>query len=233
MNLTESLKKKELMRHHYWETKDYFLPIRLKWRAQMVRHLFHLFPEDHILELGSGACQWTREISAANKNHNPICAATFNKDLFTTIGSDDLSDNIERVFLDEFPGNLNGRQFDFIVGYHLLTDENSGELLSKLKKILKPGGQVLFFDPNPWNTYYRIRKILSKIFLPFRKKENNESLNRIDLFTLFSEVGFIKIKILPYDFLFPPIPKFLFWPMKNLSLVLENFPDPHVFLLPP
>ena len=79
MNLNESLKKQEHWRHNYWEKKDYFHLIRLKWRAQMVRHLFHLFPEDRILEIGSGACQWTREISATTKNKNPICAAIFSE----------------------------------------------------------------------------------------------------------------------------------------------------------
>ena len=231
MNLTESLQKKEQLRQHDWETEDYFHPIRLKWRAQMVRHLFHLFPEDHILEIGSGACQWARKISAVNKNLNPICAAIFNKNLFDSINNNELPENIEPILLDAFPGSLNGRQFDFIVGYHLLTDENSAELLSELKNLLKPGGQILLFDPNSWNAYYRLRKAFSILLLPFKQKTKDHSLrmgyhanNRLDLFTMFSEVGFVKIKILPYDFIFPPMPKFLLWPMKNLSLIFENLP---------
>ena len=81
MELIELLKKQERLREDYWKNVDYFLPIRLKWRAQMVRHLFHLFPENSILEIGSGSCQWTKEISNANKNQNPICAVTFNEEL--------------------------------------------------------------------------------------------------------------------------------------------------------
>ena len=106
----------------------------------------------------------------------------------------------------------------------MLTDENAGMLLSEIKKLLKPGGQILFFDPNPWNPYYRIRRLVSKIFSFFKRVEKNDYLNRLDLFTLISEAGYVKIKILPYDFLFPPLPKFLLWSVKNLSLILENFP---------
>ena len=190
----------------------------------MVRHFFHLFPENSILEVGSGSCQWAREISEANGNLNPICAATLNKELFEENNLASFPENIERIHLDEFPGKLITRQFDFIVGYQLLTDENAGVLLSEIKKLLKPGGQILFFDPNPWNPYYRVRRFVSKIFLFFKQAEKNESLNRIDLFALLSEAGYIKIKILPYDFLFPPLPKILLWPMKNQSLILENFP---------
>jgi dolichol-phosphate mannosyltransferase len=224
MDLIELLKKQEMLRENYWENIDYFLSARLKWRAQMVRHFFHLFPEDSILEIGSGACQWTREISEANRNRNPICAATLNRELFEEASLDSFPENIERVHLEEFPGKLSGRCFDFIIGYHLLTDENSGVLLSELKKMLKPGGQILFFDPNPWNPYYRIRRLVSKLFFFVNRDGKNESFNRLDLFSLLSEAGYIKIKILPYDFLFPPLPKMLLWPMQNISLILENFP---------
>ena len=190
----------------------------------MVRHLFHLFPKDSILELGSGAGQWAREISAANGNRNQICAATFNKDLYEMRGDGEFQKNIERVHLESFPGELSERRFDFIVGYHLLTDENSGELLSALKKLLNPGGQILLFDANPWNPYLIVRKFFSKLFFFYKQGEKDASLNRLDLFTLLSEVGYVKIKTLPYDFLFPPIPRILLWPMQNLSLILENFP---------
>jgi dolichol-phosphate mannosyltransferase len=224
MDLIELLKKQECLRENYWKNIDYFLSVRLRWRAQMVRHFFHLFPEDSILELGAGACQWTREISEASGNRNPICAATLNEDLYGKCDSGSLPENIERIHLDKFPGQLSGRRFDFIVGYQLLTDQNAGVLLFELMKFLKPGGQILFFDPNPWNPYYRIKKLVSKLFFFMKRAENNEFFDRFSLFTLLSEVGYIKIKILPYDFLFPPLPKFLLWPMQNLSLILENFP---------
>ena len=224
MNLIDLLKTQERTRENYWRNTDYFLSYRLRWRAQMVRHLFHLFPENSVLELGSGSCQWTHELSNAGRNRNPICAATLNKDLHEKNEEQDFSENIERIHLDDFPGKLSGRRFDFIVGYHLLTDENAGTLLMELKNLLKPGGQILFFDANPWNPYFRMRKFVSKLFFFLKKTKINDYLNRIDLFNLISEAGYIKIKILPYDFLYPPIPKIFLRPMQNLSLILENFP---------
>ena len=104
MDLIELLKKQEWLRMDYWENVDYFLSIRLKWRAQMVRHFFHLFPENSILELGAGSCQWTREISKANGNCNPICAATLNKELHDENNQGSFPENIERILLDKFPG---------------------------------------------------------------------------------------------------------------------------------
>jgi dolichol-phosphate mannosyltransferase len=224
MDLSELLKKQEQLRETYWDEVDHFLSVRLKWRAQMVRHFFHLLPENSILEVGSGSCRWTREISKANGDRNHICAAILNESSYKESQQDFLPENIERIHLDKFPGKLSERRFDFIVGYQLLTDENAGTLLFELKKLLRPGGQILLFDPNPWNPYYRIRRFISKALFLKKQVESIESLNRVSLFTLLSEIGYIKIKILPYDFLFPPIPKMLLWPMQNLSLILENFP---------
>ena len=103
MDLIESLKKQEWLRENYWKNVDYFLPIRLKWRAQMVRHFFHLFPENSILELGAGSCRWAREISEANGNRNPICSAILNQDFYEESNHSSLPENIERIHLGEFP----------------------------------------------------------------------------------------------------------------------------------
>jgi len=106
----------------------------------------------------------------------------------------------------------------------MLPNENYSQLLLSMKRFLKPGGQFLLFEPNPWNPYYQLRKLFSKL-LPFKKfKGKRAAFNRIQMMSILSEIGFTGIKILPYDFLFPPIPKFMLQPMQNLSLILENTP---------
>ncbi|GJL79488.1 MAG: hypothetical protein NPINA01_24770 [Nitrospinaceae bacterium] len=223
--LGENLKDQERFLAQYWKEKDHFLPERMEWRARMTRHLFHLFPEDSILEIGCSSGQWARKISAANGNQNKICAATFDEKSYEEMKNDPVPDNIEPVLLEAFPGLLEGRRFDTIVGWNLLTDDNCGSFLLEVKKLLAPGGKILLFDVNPWNPYYILRRFFSRVVLFFLKsREEGSSLNRIDLFTILSEVGFTGIKILPYDFVYPPIPRVFLWSMQNLSLILENFP---------
>ncbi len=223
--LAEKLREQERFRAQYCKEKDYFLPQRLVWRARMTRHLFHLFPGESILEIGCSSGQWTHKISESNGHSNKICAATFDRLDYEQMVQGETLENIKPVYLDAFPGALAGRKFDYIVGWNLLTDNNCGPLLLEVKKLLKPGGRLLFFDVNPWNPYYVFRRMLSRaISLVFKKREEGDSLNRIDLFTILSEVGYTGIKILPYDFVYPPVPRFLLWPLQNLSLIFENFP---------
>jgi glycosyltransferase involved in cell wall biosynthesis len=49
-------------------------------------------------------------------------------------------------------------------------------------------------------------------------------MNRIEVFSVLSEIGYTQINVLPYDFLYSPAPKFLIWPVRNLSIIMENFP---------
>jgi len=223
--LGKKLARQERFRVQYWKENDYFLPQRLEWRARMARHLFHLFPNESILEIACSSGQWTRKISESNGNSNKICAATFDNSGHEQMLRDELPENIEPVLLEAFPGKLKGRQFDYVVGWNLLTDDNCGPVLLEVIKLLKPGGRLLFFDVNPWNPYYIIRRIFSRaVSFVLKKREEGDSLNRIDLFAILSEVGYTGIKILPYDFVYPPIPRILLWPLQNLSLIFENFP---------
>ena len=226
MDLSKILKKLEQARIDYWEKADHFLSFRLKWRAQMVRHLFHILPGETILELGSASGQWSNEIAQLTKGANPICAATFDPESYAIMKNKQSSTAVEPVLMDDFPGKLKSRKFNFIIGWHLLTNDENNSLLVEVKKLLNPGGQILFFEPNPWNIYFNVRMLFSRL-MPFLKGRNDFDFrprNRIDLFTIISEIGYCGIKILPYDFLYPPIPQKLLWPMQNLSLILENTP---------
>lgn len=226
MKLIDFLKKAEYSRNQYWEKIDYFLPLRLKWRAEMARHLFHLFPGDSILEIGCGSGSWSREISTAKDNKNPICAVTFDPESLSSITKQEFPGNIEPILLDSFPGKLEGRHFDFVVGWGLglLTDQSGIPFLCQVKKLLKPGGQILFFDTNPWNPYYIVRRFLTGILFFLWRRNESGSVNRLQLYSILSEAGFVRINVLPYDFLYPPVPKTLLWPMQNLSLIFENMP---------
>jgi len=224
MILTDILAERERSRLAYWEKIDYFLPLRLNWRAQIARNLFHLLPGESLLELGCGDARWTQKISAANHHTNPICAATFDPECHEKLKHQNLPANVEPALLDSLPGALKDRKFDYVVAWHMLPSENYSQFLLNVKHFLKPGGKFLLFEPNPWNPYYQLRKIFSKLLFFKKFKGKRAAFNRIQMMSILSEIGFTGIKILPYDFLFPPIPKFMQWPMQNLSLILENMP---------
>jgi hypothetical protein len=131
---------------------------------------------------------------------------------------------VEVVRLTDFPGELRGRTFDYVVGSNLLDRSNAACLLQEVQHLLRPGGRLLFFETNPWNPMFRLRRRLSG-WLPFLRRGDERALpNQIQLYELLSELGYLRIAATNYDFLYWPIPRWLMLIAKNLSLILENTP---------
>ena len=104
---------------HYWSRRDPLNDLRTAWRANTVRHMFHLLPGEALLELGAGAGNLTQALVRVTRGECPITAATFvdppdSRLAAATEGA------VEMVALDDLPGSLAGRQFDYVVATNLL-----------------------------------------------------------------------------------------------------------------
>ena len=219
----EAVAARERISDRYWSHRDPINELRTWWRAQTARHLFHLLPGETILELGCGSGTLTRALVRATRGECPLTAATFTR-------SPDhpslraLGPAVEVVRLTDLPGELAGRTFDYVVASNVLDLANAPWLLQEVYRLLAPGGRLLFFETNPWNPAFAVRKRLSR-WLPFLRRGDERSLpSQVQLYELLSELGFVRIVASPYDFLYWPIPRWLMLVARNLSLVLENTP---------
>jgi dolichol-phosphate mannosyltransferase len=213
---TNILGIREQYRDRYWKKRDPILDDRLLWRAQSFRHMVHLLPNQSILELGCGQGLFTRQLFHVSRGENPITAVTFNPD---NTRPEDLPESVEFLQAASIPGPLDDRRFDFIVAMDLLDKRNSAWVLQNVYELLKPGGQVIFYESNPWNIVLKVRRFISQFV---GKKDPRRLLNRPELYELISEVGFIRIFAVFNDFVYAPLNRSLIWLLRNLSIILEN-----------
>ena len=219
-----SIASRELACARYWSHRDPIRKNRLWWRGQTARHMFHILPGESILELGSGHGELSSVLATITRGECPITAASFLPGCAGGGPGHATDDRIEWINLEEFPGPLAGRQFDYIVATCLLDLENAPLLLKEVKKLLRPGGRILFFETNPWNPLFSSRKLLSR-WLPFLRRGDERGLpSKTKLYELLSEVGYVSIAATCYDFLYWPIPQPLMWLGRNLTLLMENTP---------
>src|SRR6267143_6195526 len=68
---------REHVTDHYWASQDPLNELRIGWRAQTVRHMFHLLPGESVLELGCGSGKLTRALVHVTRGECPITAASF------------------------------------------------------------------------------------------------------------------------------------------------------------
>ena len=217
-SLAASLAVRESYRDDYWRKHDPIVDDRLLWRAQTFRHTVHLLPGQTILELGCGELRFTRALLHVSRKENPITAVTFQS--WPAVASDVLTD-VELIQLQDFPGALAGRQFDCIVAMDLLDRPTSSALLGFVHDLLAPGGEMVFYESNPWNPVYKLKTLFSRVF---GKRDPRNLIDRPGLYELLSEIGFIRIYAVFNDFVFAPLTRPLIWFLRNLSILLENAP---------
>jgi len=175
-------------------------------------------PGQTILELGCGAGCFTQALLQVSRGENPITAVSFQK---SSSGSAEGNEKVELLRLSDLPGPLKDRRFDCIIGTDLLDRANSSELLQIVYDLLAPGGEVLFYESNPWNPVHKLRWLFSRVI---GKRDPRNLINRPSLYELLSEIGFVRIYAVFNDFVFAPLTRPLIWFLRNLSILLENAP---------
>jgi SAM-dependent methyltransferase len=214
----DTLALRERFRDDYRARRDPIADERLLWRAQTFRHLVHLTPGQTILELGCGDMRFTRRLVKVSRGENHIVAATFQQ-VGRPEGAADV--RAEWLALNELPGTLAGRHFDCIVGLDLLDARDCAAVLGDIYELLSPGGQVVFFETNPWNPILQLKRFTGHFFAG---SDPRGLLSRTRLYELMSEVGFIRVFAVYNDFVYAPLTPKLIWLLRNLSIVAENMP---------
>jgi len=216
-SLVETLAMRERHRDWYLRNRDPIAADRMRWRAHAFRQLVHLLPGQSILELGCGEGVFTRQLLFVSRGENPITAVTFQPKPAHSL--DDA--RVSPITAPLLPGPLAGRQFDLIVGMDLLDRRTSAEMLQKAHELLSPGGEIVFFESNPWNIMLRARRAVARLA---GRRDPRTLVNRPQLYELMSEVGFIRVFAVFTDFVYAPLTRRLVWLLRNLSIVLENTP---------
>jgi dolichol-phosphate mannosyltransferase len=209
---------REQYRDQYWQKRDPIYADRLLWRSQSFRHLTHLLPGQAILELGCGKGLFTQQLLQVSRGENSITAVTFNS---SQARPESLPKSVEFIDITSVPHALTGRKFDFVVAMDLLDQRNCASVLQSVYDLLNPGGQVIFYESNPWNVVLKIRNLFSQLF---RNPDPRRLLNRSELYELISEVGFLRVFSVFHDFVYAPLNRDLIWLLRNLSILLENAP---------
>lgn len=212
------LLRREQYRDQYWQKRDPIVKDRLLWRAQTFRHLVHLLPGQSILELGCGKGLFTEQLYKISRGENSITAATFQEEITRL---DKQYSSVEFLNLTSFPGQVQGRYFDYIIAMDILDKSNCSWILQNIYDLLAPGGQIILYESNPWNVMLQANRFMNKLF---GSPDQRQLVNRSQLYELFSQLGFIKVFAVFNDFVYAPLSPKGVWLLRNLSILLENLP---------
>jgi dolichol-phosphate mannosyltransferase len=222
-SMNEYLKGMERAREAYWLRYTGTSSAKLHWRAVTVRHCLHVLPGDSILEIGAGSGQWTEHLSRVLRGECPITAAVFNEDLAERALRKRIS-NVSVMTVRDLFKDLPAGHFDYVVGNTILSHKEYSQNLRAVYRLLKPGGQLLFFEANYWNPQVFLKSVLP----PVRRWSGNApgqiGMRKYRLVKAASHQGFTHVEIIPFDIIHPRTPARLLRYLRSLAFVLEHAP---------
>lgn len=222
MSIEQNLCEMEMSCEADWIRYPETSPFKLRRRALTVRHLLHVMPGERILELGAGSGMWTEHLTDVMRGENPITAAVFNEHL--VMPGDMRFPNTEFIHVVDIDADLPEETYDYIVGTLILSHDHYQETLESLYRILKPGGQLLFFEINDRNPLVLLNK-----FFRLTDTRGSDARRRVDVsnydFVMTAlQWGYANIEIIPYDNIYRQLPRSLLPLIQGMAFIFEQSP---------
>jgi len=201
------------------------LKIRTERRADYILGRINAKKGSKILEIGCG----TGEISflLAKKSQAEVLGTDICKPFIEQAKKKYHLKNL-RFEVRDFnnPKLLKARKFDFVVGNGILHHlyHNLDSAIPSIRRLLKPGGRIVFLEPNIWNPYC----FLIFSFSSFRRLASLEpgemAFTKGFITKKLREGGFSGILVEYRDFLLPNTPKKLINPLIRIGGLAEKVP---------
>jgi SAM-dependent methyltransferase len=194
---------------------------KVRWKRR-VDLLSSVLQEGHyILELGCGTGYFTRELAKLNIH---ITAIDISPDLIDQARKEVSSVRVDFQVQNAYQMDCENNLFDAIVGSSVLHHLDIEKAVSEMYRVLKPGGQIAFTEPNMMNPQIALQKNI-----PWLKKRLGDSPDETAFFRwrlkkLLLMAGFDRIRISPFDFLHPAVPRSLIKPVAFLGRFTERTP---------
>ncbi len=194
--------------------------VRANRRAQILVDVGKITNTSKVLEIGCGTGLFTRKIIEISKCN--IIAIDISADLLK-IAKEKISTvdfrHGDAMNLD-FPENT----FDVVYGSSVLHHLDMERAYKEFFRVLKPGGRIVFAEPNMLNPQILIQKNI-----PFIKKMMGDSpdetaIVRWKTTKQLKSIGYSNVTIFPYDFLHPIVPGFLTSFVQAIGMVVEKIP---------
>jgi SAM-dependent methyltransferase len=212
----------EQAREAYWSRYPATAPVKLRWRAVTVRHAFHVLPGESILEIGAGSGLWTEQLSGVFRGRNPITAAVFNEDLAGRAENRNLP-GVRPVHVADL-GELPAESFDYVIGTAILCHDEYRQNLHAIHRLLKPGGQLLFFENNYWNPQVWLKNVIPAIGRWAGNAPCQVGIRKFLMMQMASHQGFTHVDVIPYDIVHPRTPARLISALQTLAFFVEHVP---------
>jgi 2-polyprenyl-3-methyl-5-hydroxy-6-metoxy-1,4-benzoquinol methylase len=199
--------------------------VRASRRCDYMISNMHPSPEKNVLEIGCGT----------GANSHMLASRTGMQVLGTDLCEPFIAEAKAKFSLPNLryeilnfnqPTRFNGQLFDYIVGngilHHLYF--HLDDALGNMKTLLKPGGRIIFMEPNLLNPYIYLIFSYQLLRKAASLEPDEMAFSKRFVTQKLQNAGFENIKVEYKDFLLPGVPDFMIEPMVFAGNFLEKMP---------
>lgn len=209
------------LEHIWWGARTPAGQIRYNCKANLFKQLCHPNSKTKILEIGCGDGEFTRRLlqTKARIIATDVTPSVVDRgrQLLRRPRLQFRLANCEKLpFTDQ--------SFDIVCGISILHHVHPKKALTEAYRVLKPGGQIFFTEPNLYNPNIYLILHIGYLRRLCEQSPDETALVRWQTAKLLQGVGFSNIQVKNYDFLHPLTPASLVPFITRVSSILENLP---------
>ena len=177
------------------------------------------------LELGAGKRSLDEHLaSALRARDSSTTAAVFDPDYAAQAIERGLPSAEVDYLLDGSCSACLPRASTTSLGTAILCHDRTRENLAEIHRLLKPGGQMLFFEANYWNPQVFGRRTVPALGRRAGNARCQVGMRKYRLMKAASRQGFTDIEIVPYDIVHARTPQRLIPAIQQTAFILEHVP---------
>jgi 2-polyprenyl-3-methyl-5-hydroxy-6-metoxy-1,4-benzoquinol methylase len=194
--------------------------VRAERRSALITTAAKITQEHKVLEIGCGTGLFTEMFA---KTGAEIVAVDISQDLISLAVKRSISSTNIEFLCQRFEDFVASDPFDAIIGSSVLHHLDIDSALKNIERLLKPGGWLVFAEPNMLNPQVFAERTFLRDRLSFVSPDETAFVRWL-LRKKLLEVGFEKVKITPFDWLHPYTPSKIIKLVYRTGLIIEKIP---------
>lgn len=197
---------------------------RFQKRARMIAKSLSDFRNPLVLELGCGTGLISRFLLEEKSSIRLFCSDISPKSIRVAANRCAKYKNVHFEVMDATSLCYSEKTFDAVFGVSILHHIPIGPAVKECFRVLKPGGIIWFSEPNMMNPEIAVEKNVPIIGSLLQNTKGETAFFRWSLERLLDRVGFVDIRVKPFDFLHPLVPYPLINMAENAGRLIEKIP---------
>ena len=204
-----------------WRWRSAAGRLRAQRRARLIIDAAEIGPGTDVLEVGCGTGAFTGVFAETRAR---VVAIDVSAALLDQAIARETCGGVTFRIEDAEAMSSDNESFDAVVGSSILHHLDVARSIDEMYRVLRPGGRIAFAEPNMMNPHIVFERTTPVIRRWMGVSPEETAFFRWRLAAQLRKAGFDEVRVEPFDFLHPAVPRTLIPVVRGVGGLLERIP---------